>query len=395
VYILIINHKTTTTPMTTRYRTTVIFAACLVSATFGTALGQQPLTFENSIMPLLGQEVTLSQYESTNPSVFAGFVTKTGENQTWDFTAGTFGDSLALTTQYLNPPFDGLPGANRPEFANANFVQVVTDTISADFPDPTQLYNYSSASDTGIVHFGYAAALDVDDDQVVDTLAVLFNPSELDFRFPASLGTEWDSETMQSFVFGGNSFPGATVTRTNKVVGSGMLITPAGSAQAYMVDQTFSSQIAGFGPKTRSIQFVTPLVSSAGKSGIMSMYAEIELDQNDAVTSASYTVLRAGGGQSTAAENPNEIPETIKLGANYPNPFNPSTSIPYSLDKAAHVSMAVYDVLGRQVDLLVDGFVSSGSHTVTWQADDLPSGVYQVVLESGADFRVRTMVLQK
>ncbi|MGA7304672.1 MAG: hypothetical protein WBW88_07340, partial [Rhodothermales bacterium] len=191
MYILIINHKTTTTPMTTRYRTTVIFAVCLVSATFGTALGQQPLTFENSIMPLLGQEVTLSQYESTNPSVFAGFVTKTGENQTWDFTAGTFGDSLALTTQYLNPPFDGLPGANRPEFANANFVQVVTDTISADFPDPTQLYNYSSASDTGIVHFGYAAALDVDDDQVVDTLAVLFNPSELDFRFPASLGTEW------------------------------------------------------------------------------------------------------------------------------------------------------------------------------------------------------------
>ena len=61
---------------------------------------------------------------------------------------------------------------------------------------------------------------------------------------------------------------------------------------------------------------------------------------------------------------------------NYPNPFNPSTQIKYDLPEASHVTLAVYDVLGRKVTELVNGQVAEGYHTATWNASDVASGIY-------------------
>ena len=66
----------------------------------------------------------------------------------------------------------------------------------------------------------------------------------------------------------------------------------------------------------------------------------------------------------------------IQLLPNYPNPFNPSTNIKYDLPEALHVTLAVYDVLGRKVVELVNGRVAEGYHAVTWNAADQASGVY-------------------
>ncbi|MBI5471624.1 MAG: T9SS type A sorting domain-containing protein [Ignavibacteriae bacterium] len=69
-------------------------------------------------------------------------------------------------------------------------------------------------------------------------------------------------------------------------------------------------------------------------------------------------------------------PSRAEFLQNYPNPFNPSTQIKFDLPEASHVTLAVYDVLGRKVVELVNGQVAEGYHTATWNAVDAASGVY-------------------
>ena len=81
-----------------------------------------------------------------------------------------------------------------------------------------------------------------------------------------------------------------------------------------------------------------------------------------------------------------EIPTELYVSV-YPNPFNSSTVIEYELPRDADVRLRVYDVLGREVAELVNAHLSTGRHRVTWEARDLTSGVYLVVLD-GPDFRI-------
>lgn len=94
-------------------------------------------------------------------------------------------------------------------------------------------------------------------------------------------------------------------------------------------------------------------------------------------------------------ETPADLPAAVRLEGNYPNPFNPSTQIVYTLAEARPVRLAVYDVLGRQVALLVDGLQPAGRQAVTFAADGLPGGLYVYRLEAGREVQTRTMMLIK
>jgi hypothetical protein len=74
------------------------------------------------------------------------------------------------------------------------------------------------------------------------------------------------------------------------------------------------------------------------------------------------------------------LPTVMKLEANYPNPFNPSTVIQYQLPSAGHVSMMVYDILGRQVAVLVNGQKDAGYYSATFDGSKHSSGIYFVRL---------------
>jgi hypothetical protein len=89
------------------------------------------------------------------------------------------------------------------------------------------------------------------------------------------------------------------------------------------------------------------------------------------------------------------VPEVFLLEANYPNPFNPVTTIRYGTPEAAAVTLVVYDMLGREVERLVDGSVAAGRHTVTFEAGDLPSGLYVYRLTTPAGSFTQTMLLLK
>lgn len=79
----------------------------------------------------------------------------------------------------------------------------------------------------------------------------------------------------------------------------------------------------------------------------------------------------------------------------YPNPFNPVTTIAYAVKEEDHVSIAVYNVLGRKVAALVDGVRAAGEHAVAFDATWLPSGAYFVRVETSAYRRTQMMMLAK
>ena len=99
------------------------------------------------------------------------------------------------------------------------------------------------------------------------------------------------------------------------------------------------------------------------------------------------------GGSAGKAGSLAEVPSEIALEGNYPNPFNPHTTIRYALPEAGRIRLVVYDVLGREVRLLVDGPVEAGVHELSFEADDLPSGLYVYRLESGETTMQRMMTL--
>ncbi len=89
-----------------------------------------------------------------------------------------------------------------------------------------------------------------------------------------------------------------------------------------------------------------------------------------------------GGGLVGIKQISSNVIKDYYLKQNYPNPFNPSTTIEFDLPEAAEVKLIIYNTLGEEVSTLVNGHLSAGQHRTTWQADDLPSGVYFYRLSS-------------
>ena len=89
------------------------------------------------------------------------------------------------------------------------------------------------------------------------------------------------------------------------------------------------------------------------------------------------------------------LPDRFSLEQNYPNPFNPTTGITFVLGRSSLATLRVYDVLGREVALLVNEVRPAGVYNVTWDAKGLPSGVYTVRLTAGSYSGVKKMILMR
>ncbi len=86
------------------------------------------------------------------------------------------------------------------------------------------------------------------------------------------------------------------------------------------------------------------------------------------------------------ANQNNPVPAGFEIKQNYPNPFNPSTTIEYSISKASHVTLKIYDAIGKQVGIVADEYKQTGNYKVNFDAGRLSSGVYFYTL-SGDGFR--------
>jgi hypothetical protein len=89
------------------------------------------------------------------------------------------------------------------------------------------------------------------------------------------------------------------------------------------------------------------------------------------------------------------VPGQFSLSQNYPNPFNPATTIQFNMPKAGNVEVKVFDILGREVAVLVNEFKQVGTHTINFDASGLSSGVYFYTMKSGDFSTTKKMLLIK
>jgi len=100
---------------------------------------------------------------------------------------------------------------------------------------------------------------------------------------------------------------------------------------------------------------------------------------------------------TTSVEKTNVKVEKFDLKANYPNPFNPSTTINYSIPQASNVTLIVYDMLGKEICTLVNNFQNAGNYKVQFDSGNqkLSSGVYIYTLNAGKFSKSMKMVVLK
>ena len=97
----------------------------------------------------------------------------------------------------------------------------------------------------------------------------------------------------------------------------------------------------------------------------------------------------------TGIEDSGKLPGDFSLSQNHPNPFNPTTVISYGIPRAMPVALKIYNIIGQQVARLDEGMQQAGEHSIKWDAEGFPSGIYFARLESGQHSQIIKMVLLK
>jgi len=178
----------------------------------------------------------------------------------------------------------------------------------------------------------------------------------------------------------------------NLTIANGAIVTLSGGAVAANVFWQVAGQVT--------------LGTTAAMKGIILSQTQIAMNTGatlngralaqTAVTLIANTITKPS--TVTSVEN-DVVPQAFSLDQNYPNPFNPSTRIQYSLEKAAQVSLKVYNVLGNEVATLVSGRQEAGGYTVSFGNSKgtlgLSSGVYFYRLEAGSFVSTKKLILMK
>ena len=142
--------------------------------------------------------------------------------------------------------------------------------------------------------------------------------------------------------------------------------------------------------------FTTGLgLSNSGVSVVTSSVGEsfIGTSSNENIKIISGFLVFSSSTVTDVSSEKKITPAVYKLYQNYPNPFNPSTIIGWQLPVGSHVSLKVYDILGREVAILVNEEKPAGVYKFSFNADNLASGVYFYILKSDNYTSVKKMIL--
>lgn len=132
-------------------------------------------------------------------------------------------------------------------------------------------------------------------------------------------------------------------------------------------------------------------IASKGNIIVVTGYSVIKRDN---ASSNSY-ISTLSPGFSSQLESKLTVPAGFSLQQNFPNPFNPVTSIQFNLGELSYVKLSVYDVLGKEVSVLINQQLEAGSHKITFIAGNLSSGIYFYKLEAGSFSEIKKMTLVK
>lgn len=153
-------------------------------------------------------------------------------------------------------------------------------------------------------------------------------------------------------------------------------------------------------PASEFTQFSIPITySGAGVPDSAMIIVEILRRDTLELNPGSFFILDdlAFGAGAFVPETPvsQMIPAAFSLHQNYPNPFNPTTTIRYDVIQAGPVELTVFDLLGKEVAKLASGPHLAGSYTITWNAANLPSGIYLCRMNAGTLSQTQKVILVK
>ncbi len=155
-----------------------------------------------------------------------------------------------------------------------------------------------------------------------------------------------------------------------------------GSAMGYVQRLDDGNTLIGWGATNPSVSEVTP-----------SGQVEYELSFPPSVYSYRAYLFPVGPAGGQADVPPVTAPLQFGLSQNFPNPFNPATTIRFSVATASHITVSVYNTLGERITRLVDGDLGVGAYEVRWNAAGLPSGAYFCRMRAGAFAMTKRLLL--
>jgi len=291
-----------------------------------------------------------------------------GANVTWNFSAiNLLGNELQ--TEFVNP--NGLPGSSF--FPGATLAQQFDGTYVFAKDEGNAVYSMGMYSE----ELGVRSYTDM---QKV-------------FQYPFSFGNSFSDN--YSSVMEGNEFNvhsnGTSVLTADAW---GTLILPSGSFTNSLRVKSVTDNIDTIYFEGSSIVSVSQITNyswyvSGSKAPVLNItYIRTPFSNLKTVSYVHAT-------PTSISDPQNEIAEKFTLGQNFPNPFNPSTKINFSIAKSGQVSLKVYDMTGKEVAVLANEFYNAGNYTADFDAASLTSGTYFYKLESNGISETKRMMLVK
>jgi len=190
---------------------------------------------------------------------------------------------------------------------------------------------------------------------------------------------------------------------TGKVIGSIKDVTLNSSNIQTVQRPSYSLNTKGLADRTVKIKVTigTNLVEPIADDSLRALSASSNHHRGSVQPKIMLTKRFTGGNEISSLEKTSltvlelDLPKTYDLSQNYPNPFNPTTTINYQIPQNGRVSIKIYDVLGREVRMLVDEDKPTGRYSVSFNASHLSSGVYFYSIRSGDYRAIKKMVLIK
>ena len=348
----------------------------------GTAVGQISLD-ESTLQGLIGKRIISVEHEPSDTTGVYAITQQTGENETWDITGFGWAVTDTATLDFLGS-IAGTVGENDPDFAAANLAQI--SSVSSDTSNFDNAF-YSTYNSSGLFNIGTMAIGDFDSDMMPDTSKSLYVPAELDIPFPFTYQTMVSDSVAHEAYDGSVLFARDTTAKSGVVDGWGTLVTPDGNFDVLRYSYEERTYLLGFVFVDTHYEWwgqTGPLFSVSIEQGFIGPDTYDMFYNTQTITDI------------TSIDSPEvETPSTFALQQNYPNPFNPTTTIPFELTEPGNVKLAVYDLLGREVDVLISAQLPVGVHEATWNPVNLPGGLYVARLEVDGVRQSRTMTLLK
>ena len=149
-------------------------------------------------------------------------------------------------------------------------------------------------------------------------------------------------------------------------------------------EMIFTLMVYGHGIENESLDFVLYDIES---DKYFNLDQKINFEPNMIIGDAIDPIVLNG--------ESNEMVSSLEIVSAYPNPFNPVTNIDYYMSESNNITISVFDIMGRQVELLDNGFKDSGYHSIVWDASHQASGVYYIQIVSNAEVQTQKVMLLK